>query len=568
MVRISVNGQFLDLKSETKMQFVKSNILFDFDNVQAERTTQFSIPATPKNMQVFGYANKTQLFGESMRRRMSATLFVDGVVQIGYLYINRFSKNSFEAIFVTGDLLGLYNLAKLGKADEIGLQTNAYAYYGVRSTGGGISVPNMGTYAYNSWDNTERPFYRLSYVLDLIMQKQTSVTLSSVPKDNEVVVLTDPKPLQPLSLTITQEVLDSSQPNTDPQTLYNSISVNNEAAALFTTKDDPYNGEPTYLLGFQMYFYPQFLECLQDIKVTFPQDWDADWFLYGMRGQYGEMVFYGDRYFDDKGNVGGTPLAGRTITLSKGDSFVTVDVNDWSYYAGTPRSQGFRQMITINEISGLIIEAANNDLANGDVVYLRDNLPSLTAIDICKIFAALSGKLLYYENGVISFDDFDLSTFEEKNLRDIISIENLERKFGGYAQQNIIDYESGESVPVSQRLQIIYTLDNENIEQNKTLLTIPFSEGGSGVLIGENDNDTIAYGNTVVARLFRTSLTKNENLQEVIRESSSVICRSKMTLLEFQKIHPKTKLYLDGNWWVWTQAKWSDNVAEFNLSKI
>lgn len=567
MVIISVNGQFLDLKANTKMQFVKSNILFDFDNVQAERTTQFSIPATPKNMQVFGYANKTQLFGESMRRKMSATLFVDGIVEVGYLYINKFSNNNFEAIYVTGDLLGLYNLAKLGKADEIGLQTNAFAYYGVRSAVG-TSIPSMGTYGYDSWDNVDRPFYRLSYVLDLIMQKQSSITLSAVPRDNAVVVITDPKPLQPLSLTITQDVLDSSQPNTDPQTLYNSISVNNEAAAVFAKKDDPYNWEPTYLLGVQRYFYPQFLELKQDIKITFPDDWDADWFLYGMRGQSGEMVFYGNRYFDDEGNVGGTPLAGRTIKLSKGDAFVIVDVNDWSYYAGTPRSQGFRQMITINEISGLIIEAADNDFANGDVVYLRDNLPSLTAIDICKIFAALSGKLLYYENGVISFDDFDLSTFEEKNLRDIISIDSLERKFGDYAQRNIIDYESGESVPTSQRLQLIYALDNENIEQNKTLLTIPFSEGSSGVSIGENDNDTIAYGNAIAARLFRTSLNKNENLQEVIRESSSVVCRSKMTLLEFQKIHPKTKLYLDGNWWVWTQAKWSDNVAELNLSKI
>lgn len=575
MLQFRVNNEPIDMLEDTNFQFVKSNILFAFDNVKAERTTNFKIPATAKNLRILEYSNKTYLYGEKMRRRLPATLIYQGIVKNGFLCIESYSDDFFNSIFITGELLGLYEFSRMGTAKDLKLETNASARFNVLEDNPTMSgdPPLFRVYSYSSWDGKHYPFYSLVGILEKIIAL-SSISIGTIPDRSACVILSKLNAVQPTAMTIYQSITDYTQPNDNciyDERVYNSISTNIEVSALFNKKTYGFGqGEPTTQLGESWWFFPMFLQCRQDLEITFPSDWDDDLFLYGMRGGGGEMRFFGGREFDRTKTVTGASLKGRTVSFSTSDAFMIVNINDWSYVTGSgiPRSEGFRTMVGVSEVSGLTVQASKSKVTDYEIVYLRDNLPELTGVDICKIIAALSGTILYYENGVISFDELDTTTFAEYIPRGIISVSNLERKFADYAQKNIINYESGDSVTGVERIIMAYSLDNENIEIEKTLYTIPFSEGGINPLVGEGDGDTIVKVSGRTARIYRTSLKKNDNLQHILDESSSVVCKIKMPLYEFDNLHPKIKIYIDGSWWLWTDAKWSKGIAELNLSKI
>ena len=100
MVSFSVNGQALDMPAGLSLQFQRKNILFAFDSIQVERTTNFSIPATPNNMRIFGFANSHLTSGEDMRVKIPATLTYGVLTKSGVLHISKYNvKNkTFECV--------------------------------------------------------------------------------------------------------------------------------------------------------------------------------------------------------------------------------------------------------------------------------------------------------------------------------------------------------------------------------------------------------------------------------------------------------------------------------------
>ena len=86
MTQLLCNGVLLDLYEDTNLQFKKTNSLFTFGEMSAERTTQFKLPSTPKNDRVFGLARIPAYDGAGMRRTFEAQLHCGTIVNRQRIY--------------------------------------------------------------------------------------------------------------------------------------------------------------------------------------------------------------------------------------------------------------------------------------------------------------------------------------------------------------------------------------------------------------------------------------------------------------------------------------------------
>jgi hypothetical protein len=583
MIEFNVDGAILDVPVDLKIEFKKKNILFAFDNIELERTTSFNLPKTETNLRVFQFSNDFHRVGDAMRARVDAQLRIGVVTKIGYLYVSSYdySSNMFSCIFVTGELLALKQLKELGKADELQFDGNDYVQYNVLTDPNLLTKPSFRVFRSYSNDDIYRPSYRLGYILEWLMGK-TDLTIETMP-DGLDVVITNPNQIQQTEFSITQQVTDPSQPSEGViDQYYNSITASNNTNAIFEQYGyDEYNGEPTVVLGLQEYYRARFLRAKMDIKITFPNDF-PDLFMYGMRDSYGGMVFYGDYSFSVANynmTIIGSPLAGRTISLKKGDAFIFVDKDNYKMIPPSsaggitiPQSLGFYPLISLNEISGMIVEA-DGDLQTGDIIYLRDNLPSLTAIDILKIFAYINGKVLWYNSATktISLEDLDLTAYPIYELNKVVEVKTMTRTFGDYAQSSVLRYTSADGMRSADIIEKAYTISNLNLEREKELYKIPFSEGrrygdSNLLLIHAGDNDTIAK--PVTNWLYRTNILINSSLQNILTRSTTIDISAEMTLFEFDKIQDKVRIFYDNALWVWIDANWGKGIARFTLARV
>lgn len=583
MIEFNIGGILLDVPSNMRLQFVKKNILFAFDSIECERTTSFRLPKTPTNLRAFDFSNDFHRQGNAMRVRVDAQLRIGVVVKNGYLYVQTYDNKSqeFDCIFVTGELIGLKQLKELGKANEKTFDINDSAEYNVLTS---LDVllqydPKLRVLQSYSDDKVFRPSYDLGYILDLLIGL-TDITVDTLPSKFDV-LMTEPNQLQPTTFSITQQVIDSSQPTEYPSAnYYNTISASENVGGVFEEIGyDEYNGEPTIIFGLQRYYRAKFLRPKMDIKITFPTDF-PNVFMYGMRSIYGSMVFYGGYSFSVSNyqiDVYGESLAGRTVSLKKGEAFIFVDVDDYQASIGSGSgmsNDGFYPLISQTNFEGMTVEA-DGELQTGDIIYLRDNIPSLTAVDILKIYAYINGKVLWYDsdNQRVTFEDLIVSDYPVYTLKNAINVTNVKRSFGDYAQKNILRYESPDFMRSSDIMEQQYTIDNVNIEQEKELYRIPFSEGRrynetSTLLIRATDNDTIANPKIPMRRLFRTELVKNNVLQSVLTNSTTIEVQCKMSLFEFNRIRDKLRIFYDNAYWVWLDISWDDGVADITLARV
>lgn len=123
-MQLLCNGVILDLEAGASMSFQRVNPLFAFDKLSCERTQSFKLPATATNDRVLALAKIPAYDGRGMRRRFAAE-YQDGlVVKRGYLYVDKYESGHYNAIFVTGELMGLQSIKEVGSIREIARTTD------------------------------------------------------------------------------------------------------------------------------------------------------------------------------------------------------------------------------------------------------------------------------------------------------------------------------------------------------------------------------------------------------------------------------------------------------------
>lgn len=574
MTSFNVGGRYIDLPENFKLQFVKKNPLFAFDELECERSTSFSIPKTPNNMQILGFANDYHRNGNSMRVRINAQMQSGTVVKDGYLYVSKFSGDSFNCIFVTGELLYLQSLRELGDVSKYIAND-----YGI-TVGSSIVTPaqalrrTSARVEYETNGDVLPSWLFQGVIIEAIENNDVPIewgdTLDRLAHGRIVIPEHKGMSLTPVVLsrhTINQQTPTAPYPqlNTSFIVAYGNEYIDNifEREVSTYTIIKSYSETSTYYRG-----YVEQISPLQDITLKFPEETSEDVFI-GYVLSSGAISFLGDYSFQKvNGQVirQGEPLAGRSVDIPFGQPFVVICPDD---YLGSGGYVGW-QMADVDikvhcEVSG------KDDQPNGAFIRMRDNLPEMTIIEMLKSVAALTGKLLSVRDGNIVFVDI-FTNGEILYIKDAIKWSDLKRTFADYSQENTVEFDSDEFV--KNRVIASYTIENVNIDESSVLQTLPFSESD---VAGTEEQDAAYISNNNKSYIFvlnedgylrQARLPKNENLQNVLTNSTSIDIVAPMQLFGFEKIKPDKLFWYDGAVWVWTQAQWSNDEVKLSLSRV
>lgn len=578
MIQLYVNRNEIELSDSINLSFSKTNILFAFDDIKCERTTSFTIPYTSNNERIFGLASDIATTGTSMRRRFTADMIVDAVAKRGYLYVDSCDSKGYKAVFVTGELLGLQTIKNAGKIADIipTSQLTETAAYG---------SPLSTVYAFNShdliyasvvYDIPTTALSKPSIALRLLLQRAATAL--------GVSIATPPSASANIRLLQTEingfPRVENVQIKRTIVGNYTYMSPSLVSVTSISAMTDMFSQNSLYnaYLDSQNRTYAgehKALRAKQTTEITFAQDTPADCYIgyYVTLGLYptyfSAVQFLGDYSFKEDGTTVGTPLAGRTISVPPGQDWMLLRKGDWV------SGQGWKNT-TAMTVNCSIVGTPTKEEGTlvSDSIRLIDNIPDITVTELLKIFAYTSGALLNYTDADgVTFDTSNPNAWPILDINDrLISVDEVTRKFSDYARKNVIEFDSGDNVFESQRLRRIYVIDNDNIEDEKILATIPYSEGEINNRNNINEPIDSEYdvlclaGNNV--SLERATLPSNSLIKSLCDNSTSVEVKVKMSLIEFERLSAKTRIAYRNHYWVWTSAKWSKNVVNLSISEL
>lgn len=574
MMQLLCNGVFLDMPDSVSLAFKRTNVLFAFDKIACERTLSFDIPATPKNEQVFGLAKLPENGGNGMRVKFPCQLQAGPVTLDGVLHVESYS-GTYKGVFVTGDLVGLQVIRDAGKiADLLAGNTLTTIWSALPGTPAQGKNSDWSQIDYKTQAAAAFPSVRLSTIITQALQsigktwtcpagfeyvRFIPAELSGI-KSTGIVFAATARPMSESAPYVTAYTMDAGAL---------AYMFGADSALVSRTVGIP---ATTILHG-----YVSQMEAKQPVQISFPEDWDDNmfvgYFVNGGSNSVAEFSFYGERAFDENGNVTGESLRGRTIDVPRGGKLAVIDK---AFYLNRSTSGGQEVGLGFDPLSeqDATIEGGEMDL--GSLVRMIDNLPDATIVGLLKVAAALTGKVLNYtEAGGIAFDDLQAGTWNVTNMQDkLIAIDEVKRTFGDYARRNLVQYDSAENVPDVERIVSEYVINNDNLAAVQDLQIVPFSEGtsagayGDETMLAANEADTLGDADTAAAKMIRTHLPLNAGLQTLCTKSTTIVARFRLSFLEYNQITSHTLLQVGGVRYVWTDAQWQKDVAKFTLSAV
>lgn len=576
----SVSGQQtqswkrLELSADTELAFTARNILFAFDNIECERTQEFTIPATMYNERVlFEFAGEPYFRGQSMRVRLDAEVQDAGRAYGGILYVDRYEKGNYIAVLIVGDYIALKRLSELGKIADV-VECPEVAV--VRASGDGISADTTGN---DIWQSAAYAGYRVNpsisirWLLDRIAAS-TGVDIQHGITTNERIISTA-EPMQAETLRFVRVPKEGSRwkPYNEDLDVLDNMYVQGGSLVQNLFRSDVTGSLYARFQSRDLYGYVEQFVCVQNMTITFGGEFPDDVYMIQLNGM--QLTWYGGRSFDklQGGQVvrTGEPLRGRSVEINRGDKFVFVKEDDM--LTPTTTDGGWYPFLLDRLTVEVIVEG--RDVGVGDAVRLQDNLPDMTVIDFVKAIAYMNGASINYDRNTntIVFDKLEDMSGREIDLSDrIIDFGTLRRTFSDFAQISSIVYDSDSNIPESERVSSDYLVGNANIEPHKDLAKIPFSEGrdAGGGLVGVYEGtkkQTVGFqeraGETY---LRRTESRLNTSIATLCYASTTVEVTAFLERWEIDRITPKTTFLIRGVRYVWTNIEYSGRNARLTLA--
>lgn len=602
-MQLVCNGVALDLPEGAGLQFTQENPLFAFDNLKCERTTQFKLPATSTNDRVLSVARVPAYSGEGMRRKFAAQLQAGAIVKNGLLYVTAWNGKEYDAVFVTGEMIGLQAVKDAGKiADVLNFDEKILAPY----THKPASDPTFSTDLFAAFtylgesDTSILPSINLGVLIDrLCAHLHVNCTLPGSAYDMRIVVpeLVAPPENKNAHIRSTRTGSDPINIIYPDELQRLTTEVVTVSAPIETIYRNGYNNpvgeiisQETNRVGIR------FFKCLNDVVVKFPDTFSSNYFLIGITDE-GLTYFVGDYSFtktidrigDAPAVVTGTPLAGRSIEIAANQRFLLVTADDLTARAVNTIIQIDDEPVAVTACTrgwectnGLnydfAVEIATNEENEIKAYRLQDNLPDYTLTDLLKYIAAELGKQLNYTdaNGV-TFDDLDFETWDVFNLSNIIERGEVTRQFMEYGQNNLVKYKDDSAFLPSDQSPENYTIDNDNLKAEVVLIELGWTNGGfsanSGGIVtydrlGRKEFLEIRRNAGGYNSAIRAYITPNARLQDLCDASTQINVTVWMTAEEYEEINAKTLILCDGTLYVWTARQWQKNAAKFTLARI
>lgn len=576
MISFRVEGQEIDVRRNINISISYDNPIFGFDNIKLSRTQSFQIPKTRRNNRVFGYSYRPDMYGSQMRQYYDAIMYHGGGQIEGRLYISNADRLNYNAVFVFGELVALKDVSDAGDitnyldTDEVILWDNTvlpslaadFEPLSLRI----YDVPLVNRNVRNGWNYM--PTTSIKYLLD------RSLSIFNI--DIDYTVIADQ--IGKLGIKL------------------NKVNGNNtpDVISALQRAYDPVSDTESYLI-------PGLIDYFEAVSIQTPSDPNTEYlvlrakttFMCRLQTPWPNTRFILFKQIRNNAVIKQWQAAHLTIitwlVFNEGDILSAEYTNvDNSI---TNASEKYRE-VSFASVPLQIFISPPETLEYPGSYSLYPNLPEVSVIDLLKTVSSITATAIIYTDNTISFFDY---TFPDGGIditEKLLSVDRISRTIGNYGYNNIIDFASSEKIQDTKRIEHNYYIDNDSLNRLNTLYTIPFSEGDwinsvSGyqrpaiydIIEGDDNGEiTFQYGqdkDTIVTmnpasrqNLARISFVSNPNFQNIFTQSTTVECKIKMYLFEFNQIQHDTVYILHNNRYVIFSAKWQKNIASLVLIKI
>lgn len=573
MIRFKlVGGDYLDLASDFNFTFSYNNTLFAFDNMQVSRSTEFQIPATPKNNMILGFASDPSTDGGWVRTKKQAELHYSGGKIDGFLFFGKYSKGSYSAIFVYGELEALKTAKEKGNLVEYcdfteSLPTVSPTFRSAYSAGGTLPY----SFAWYNYKNGTADANRLVGAMNYSPSAKLYTLIARAATKAGINLSIDGviSAINSIALILPTQKKAEAGTSISFAGVPNSTLVVTGAVGYLQSVTKTFKYKPVSSLFWQRQAVACF-ECLQDLTIkinTFGMP------IYIVTGDGREIISLNKLAIE----------VGQEYSFKKGDYFSLVSTAD--YFFGQPDDDYDQD---IGTMTASVWGASQTEVGIGDTYYLQPNLPEVTLIDLLKTAANLLRMGIDYDvvTNTVSFYNFAFDKSQAIELDSkTIEILSVDRTFLDYARRNIVDFKSEEYV--KNRATIDYKINNDLIAAEKQLFTIPFSEGNfdeqNNVVVQDFDAEnkktakvaTIGIASKVSGQTYLKHVSElpknvvlNTNLERIINESTTIVWVGRMIAGDFLKLKNKNTYKYKGQYYCCIDGTHSDGTATLTLVKI
>lgn len=609
MINIIVDGYKLDLYP-VNLSYKRTNNAFTFGKLTLNRTQSFKLPKTSKNMKVLGVGSAL-IFGDSERRYFNAQLQGSGFAENGLLYVDSVEAD-FTCIFIYGNLIKLKSISQEKDMKSFLEPFDVYLYLSRFRSAKNANASDLQIYDNVKYRNNQENGANYLYTLPSVSVRDIIVCanqtygnifdLSVVPDYR--IVLPTLKEASRNNITFAKVDVNTFSGEQNLKLLFEEVST---TYAICT--DGRINSYETPTI--------KRYRTKQDTEIKIPLDFAEDIFILQdnsyFTGTTGTVVidveFFGGYEFDiaeravnslsEEGvrNTTGIPLAGRTITIPAGKQFSFYRKNDFhnTRSVGTTQINNYRGFFTgdaspfiyaMPEVS--LKNKAQWNTVNTITVYMLDNLPKISIINLYNSIAILQGKYMTYADNVITMVDYSGFT-DSVIIKHPTDTSELLRTGLTEARKNVIKFEGSDIVRPANVITIDYATDNELLEEEAVIYTYPFSEGEAytdnnnlylnNITLGEPNNNNeqgvdVKNEVPVIAEaglgefLERVEPTKINLLTQIYEKSTKITLSCVMTLYEFMAIKENNFIIYKNQKWVWISGNWQKNKAKFVIQKV
>lgn len=578
MIRFKIlAGGYIELPSDFNISLIFNNSLFAFDNMKVSRSVEFEIPSTPKNDLLFNFSNDVAKDGTFVRSEKAVQLQYSGGKIDGKLFIGKYNGKSYSAIFVYGELTKLKEIKDKGAIKNYCTFTETLLVDNTSQwdaySAGGTLLSNFKFYRYQNGISDEEklttlvnmlPTAKLSYlVAKAASALGVAVDFSNLTGYNSIGLILNENKANPIPETVTAAGITKS-------TLALSGGSNYFQTGTVTYKYRPLNSIFNKNQDVKVFV------CKQDLTIKF-------------NSNYGFFAVVGSSSTDFKttSNDGvsfPSIVSGTEIQFKKDEYFTFVSYADYSLQQPVDDFD-FNVSLSFDVWSG---DAGSADV--GENIPLQSNLPDITFVDMLKVYAALFKCGIEYNplTSTFSFFKFNFDKSAAIELDSIVVAEkSVDRTFLDYAQKNIVNFKSEDYVANPYFLR--YTIQNANIADEKTLFTIPFSDGilstNNDVLVmdfetvdpyGRKGKEiTIAVASKTSGQNYLKHISQlyqnfavTDNLTPIIANSTTVELTIKQSDADFLKLKNSNTYKYKGKHFFCITATHSGVTSELTLIKI
>ena len=575
-MRIWINDQQLDTY-EGSVSVSKTNNLWKFGKAEFVHTQTVKIPATNNNKALLDFADEFRTQSSVARGFVDCLVEIDGVFEQGRLYVSGYSDGEFSVIITFGKELQSLDVKLVDAIKDSAMPEHLRI---------GASQDFVGAKLYDK-DGAEvkKAAVKTNYLMSLLNASGMSMINYDVFKHTTLGIAfgvgADDVPMYDKDISVNfkrigDSVVSEQSGTTDVAYRYNFADFPDFAEYAKVTRNayKLYVFKQTRPLTIKNYYgrigYYQFPF---DIELRFGSNANgyAIGFLDESQASTYEFMpitqwqghYINVEAFTVNGVASGAEisndLSGTKILIPKNKKFVINYYTDFAYE---------KELISGSFVTGYFTQGSVNDFTLQIPVsyglFSKQFIPDITVYQLLQIIAAYNNKMLCFNGSKYTLAAVSEITGEsDYQCKDVAKGITVSDKAFDFAQHNYVDYKSGGK-------SIDYTTNNVHLDEDKTLLQIPFDGGAvsSGKFRLSDDFPAIGSILPVTDLMYALNVTKISGLDEFLSTTRQVKVKFRMSYLDFVGIKELDNFEYKGATLQWSSLQWSDGWCTATLQTL